>query len=1491
MLRVILVSGCFLAFTCGATAQQFFPIEQGMTPGRFIDPPRSILQQLRTAEESSADGRHGDAVVVLGELLQRDRTFSDDELTGQDFFLDAGLGNGIQPPPRLSKTLIGEASRLLSSLRSEAIVTYELRYGADARKLLDEASTKRNWNAVAEVKRRFFHTEAGRDATQLLISSAISQGSALQASRLINSLLTHPKLDAKSKTLAEELLRSLNELPSESIALRARRNEASPDFLMFAGQQSLPENAGGQLPLADPLYTVDTTGSSRQERTLVEAVESMTAMGELPPPSWLPLRIGNHLLMRTTERLVGVDFVTGKRVWEYPWFKTEQDVEKTELEIDGMRNEDSGQSLLKQRVWNDLLYGRISSDGVRVYMLGDLAQIEVATFSPLMGMQGTRPADTGKNSLIALDLATEGKLVWQIGGDVPSDESLADAFFLGPPLPIDNSLYVMAEIAGDIILLCLDASTGVEIWRQHLLAFESGGIESDPIRRIAGATISHQDGVLVCVTGAGAVVAIDLHDRSLLWGAAIDRNDTIQQSVSGRRDGSQPSQTLKRWWDSTPMIVGNTVYVTPIESDRFYAFDLLTGEKRWPEFARTQKNARYFAGVHEGVIILVGNDNVHAVDVASPLKSTSRTWKTKVGWLDSGEQISGLGMFGRVKHPATGELVSTYFVPTSFNRVIAVSLVDGSSLAHRTTSFPLGNLIAIDGQIISQAVTLLSVAYGQESLEPKVIAALEADPTNVEMMTRMAQLLMEQNQRGDALKWLEKARVCDPANDEVRQLSISAMLGALREDFASNENLLTTLDPLIDQPKQRAELIKLQVISALDRNQPAEAIKRLIELSSRIASDQSLESEKRSSDEESSRYVSLDSWICARVAEAVELTESEQRQQISTVISTHLDKHLNAPTPSLQRLAHQFGSLPGSKKMILQLLERYREDKQWLAMERLVLASASATPDNLERLAPWQALALASVYAAGGLKPDAAAALQAAMQNEPEAKLAATELREDLQQLARMSAGGTYAESWDGPVTVRQSGEAIAGRIGMQRKISVGENKRVTGLSFEGWQLTSDESSPVALRDPFGIPHTIPVEGINRLDEQKRQAMFSGGLMIALLRGELIAVNLFDLRDGQADPVLWRRAWQAEGSGGSGFRRRSDITDFGDHTFSYIASTGGTGSQSGELQLGPIVGDTFYLLQGKELIALDAVTRRERWRNMEGPQGGTIVCDGEVVAIVSPNSQLIVKYDCRDGRRLSETPFTDYKVWASTNDAVLLYRDLGNGKRELVLQNPINGETLLEHVFEGLGDDVRVLGRIVESAYMVALSTTGETLIWDLEKRRVVSDAKVDPIPSLSGLHVLARHDSLVLLPAVSDSDENAVAAAFSAGASDDHVRVDVAAWAVNLSDGTTAWKVPIEKEPWRCTLTQSSVSPLVLMSRAKSNYLTTGSRTKLLDVMAIDTRDAKTYVSTDLDCQGFNNDIDTRLTVQPPQQRVNVNINSLRLEYQFGTPTVSDRE
>ncbi len=1514
LLRLALLLGgqFFGGQTSPVFAQAFFPMEQPSQGGRFIEPPRAVMQQLRLAETFAKQRRFSDTSVILGDLLQRERSATDDDLNGQDFFLDASANSAS--PPRVAKSLMAEARELLGKLPPEGIAAYQLRFGPQARKILDDALADFRWDDVADVKRRFFHTAAGRDATQLLIQRAISSGSLNQANRLIQLLLTHPQLDEKSRVTIQQLSVTLSQMaaaPGEPNAEktnttttgttttgtttttasddsaatawtpRPRRNLPRPDYLRFSGPETTAVGGAGQLPLGDPFFMVVTTGSSRQERALDLLTDSMKSMGELPPPSWLPLRIGNQLVMRSTERLFGIDFTTGKLVWEFPWFQSGESVEPTATAMSDGPDEESGNALLKQRVWNDVPYGRITSDAERIYMLDGLLEVEVAMFSPLMGMQGTRPADNGSNSLLALDLNTEGKLVWQLGGDFAPASELTGAFFLHAPIPIDGQLFVMAELSGDILLICLDAATGIEQWRQQLLAIESGTIGTDPVRRIAGAAATYKDGLLICCTGAGAIVAVDLDDRSLVWGVTINRNEAMMQSVIGRREGIAPDQMLKRWWDATPLVVDSTVYVTPIESDRLYALDLLTGEKKWKETARAQYQSRYLAGMHQGKLILVGGDNVRGVDAATGKSS----WTTQTGWLDSSELVCGLGMFGTITHPVSGEPEPVYFVPTSSKRIIAVSVDDGSALAHRNVTFPLGNLIAVDGKIISQSATKLAVAYGEASLQPVVAAALQADPNDLEMIVRKAQLLIEQGERAEALDWLDKARALqgenDDLQDEIHLFSVSAMLGALRDDFSSNADLLAKLEKLIDQPGKRAELLKLQVRAALERNLPTKAIEHLIELSSLVGAESVIDDPLMTTEPEGSRFVELDSWISARINEAVAQADDEQRTAIAQSIESHLARYTTSSIGLLQRLAFQFGSTPGSDPTTQRLLQRLADEQRWLQMERLIYMSSAANPNRRERLKSWQSVSLALAYAQGGMKPDAAAVMAAANAKSSDGvKQAAADLGVDLQQLAVQSAGGGYWKLWEGEVKVNLPDEPIRNRLG-SRRIAVADTRRQAGNTFNGWQLISEESSPVGVRDPLGIVHNVPLDGTNRPDETYRQAYFNGGIMIALMPGELVAVNLFELLGGQGDPVLWRRPWRSD-SGSSGFKQRSESNGFGDLIKRSVMSSGNGSAVISELSLGPIVGNTLYLLQGNELIALDVTTAQPHWRTMDTPKGGTIICDGNVVAIVSASSQSIVKYDCRDGKRIGEVPFEGFQLWSATDEAVLLYRDLPGGDRELVLRNPINDEVLLEHTFAGPIEAGKLQGRIIDGRYMVTLAASGSVLIWDLVEPRVVSEMTVTAIPGLRSLHVLPRHDSLVLLPRSTQEGEETGNVTMTTGAGLSHVTVDVAAWNIELETGKLAWTCDFGSESWGCTMTQSGYSPLVLFSRSRSRYLPPGSRVKSLDLLAVDTRDGRQYPTLDIQVEQFNNDMETRLTLLAPQQRVVVSIGATVVEYEF---------
>ena len=74
------------------------------------------------------------------------------------------------------------------------------------------------------------------------------------------------------------------------------------------------------------------------------------------------------------------------------------------------------------------------------------------------------------NRLLAVDVQS-GRVVWKIGGrgrEVPAE--LREAYFLGPPLPLGNSLFALVEKKQDLNLVCLGGDRGDVLWSQHLVS-------------------------------------------------------------------------------------------------------------------------------------------------------------------------------------------------------------------------------------------------------------------------------------------------------------------------------------------------------------------------------------------------------------------------------------------------------------------------------------------------------------------------------------------------------------------------------------------------------------------------------------------------------------------------------------------------------------------------------------------------------------------------------------------------------------------------------------------------------------------------------------------------------------------------------------------------------------------------------------------------------------------------------------------------------------
>jgi outer membrane protein assembly factor BamB len=1482
-----------------ACAQIMPGMGEGATSGRFVEAPRGIQRELREAEQSLAEESYSDAVVRLGNLLAGEAAAAEDgDLSGQDFFLQ--IDDTRAPGTPVTSSLLRTARSMIGQLPDSAIETYELRYGPLARKMLTEAAQTRDWKTVREVRRKYFHTQAGYEASLLLAQHEMLTGHALAASLLLDDMVTVPRainhlgqgvllLHAAAQSLSQRTIstpfngeQSEVQIGGQSLPLPAA-NELSgwlterfgslegytpplpKDYPMLGGSPDRNGDSAGQLPLTNVRWSLDTTASPRQKREVGVVGESLATSGKLPPPTWTPLRVGDQLLMRTTERLVGVDYRTGKRVWTYPWQAAyESSPEDDEsLEIFGGESTDPT-DLISQRVWNDLPYGQISSDGERVFMLDDLGEVESANYSSVINLRGTRPADTRVNTLVALDLATEGKLLWRLGAGADDDPRFAEAFFLGPPLPLDGLLYVMVEIAGDINLCCLHPGTGDELWRQQLVTVESGVINVDPIRRVAGAMLTYHEGLLICPTGAGAIVAYDLGDRMLRWGVNYDRNGEMNRSVNVRGPGIETQQLMQRWHTGVAIAAGQSVLVTPIESDRLFGFDLLSGNSLFQQ--KNRVNFRYLAGIRGDSFYVAGSNQVRAFK----LSDGSLQWTTPGDLVSAGQQISGQGVFGP----------DDYLIPTTANQVIRISLSDGKVLERRNTRFPLGNLVAADGEIISQGPAELAVAFGEATLEPIVDRMLEADPNDFEALVRKSELLIQQGDREGALNMLSRARQMEPDNDEVRMLSVSAMLGTLRENLNVDADVIQTLDELIDQPAQRIELLSLRIRAAMAREAYADAAQRLIELSSLIIAEPLLEAAASQVVSDPSRHCNLDSWIAARVDQIVHQASESDLQAINESVAKLVELQREGPNNLLRRVIRHFEPLTGIQPLRSELLDRYRKEDSHLERERLSLGIQIPSAGNLASLPVNRLISLADTYANGGMPEDAFAVLD----QTKSLSAAGTELSPEdtamLEQISQLALGKLREPTWQKYAALNwtRTESRIRPFTVKQRPL---DTVVLAGKSFEGWLLISETINPLGLRDPMGLIKRIPME--IQVDNSEKTAIVCGGVMVVMMQSGLVCVDLYHLLAGDGESVLWHRSLGGESAPLA--VRGTTTNPFDDQVYRYNISSAGATNPIPEFKLGPILGDRLLVLQGGDLMAIDLFTNETLWRNSDAPRSGAVLCDGKRVAVVSSDTNEVVFFDMLDGQKLESTAWTHGRIWESMGEHVLSYVPGEERKHQIRLVNPFTDQVLVRRdcleANRTTTDIPSTYGRVVGGRYLGLLDSDGQSVVWDIKEGREIGQPKLPAYPDLQGLQAMLLEGQIVLMP-----KRRTIRAKLPEGqqlqTTDGafHRTVD-GVYAISLADGTLRWSHDFD-QPWGCTLTQPAQTPLLMLTRSPFTY-SVQSRKKFLDTLALDVRNGnKLNENLGKPILSQNNELEVKLTVQPVLSRVIAQVGPELMTYTF---------
>jgi outer membrane protein assembly factor BamB len=1145
----------------------------------------------------------------------------------------------------LSSSVRSEADQMLSTLRGAAQNEYEQTFGPEARTLWEAARAERNMEGMREVARRFFYTAAGAQAGQTLAAAALDCGEMLSAARWYERLRFHPGAtvslqsefaaravlgywhagwrEAAASALMDARARlpqgvringqtppstlTVAELPNwlEQVLGTPRGSGGLPgeDWLMSGGAVHRNATVGTVNPLFDEAWTfplidvADVTGRHAGSlatqagpiienlRTLAASVEERPQLDKewraLPVPS--PIIVGDTVVLPTYSRLKAVDVRTGRLRWASAEFDPEfrRLIASLSASVAGNRAVASEmQDLMTERAFLDRTAAGLSSDGERVYAVFHGGRRE--------GVVPPTAQEPPFNQLRAYDIATEGKLVWELGGPqnrIPPP--VAGTFFLGAPVPVAGTLYVMGDDRGQVRLLALDPATGDVRWSMPLV-----NTLSDPTldveRRVAGLTPSALGDLLVCAPGDGFVSVVDVATRSLVWGTfyrepapAEVRQPVVRGFLPGAFPFDQTPSTeellsTRGWLESSPLLSGEVVVLAPADDERLLCFSLRDGTRRWE---RPRNHWQYPAAVHGGHVVVVGERTVDGVS----LEDGRTVWSLPV------PPASGRGV-------RSGE---RFHLPLADGTLMTIDLNEGRLLARSQTrsGATLGNLVAVSGRLVTLTTTQCRGFRSWDDVTRQIESDLAADPEDPAPLAVRGELRLHAGDAAGGLDDLRRAlaRGDDPA---IRELLVDVLLERLGRDFAANADSIGEIERLELSSRQRVRLLRL---AAMGYEQQGE-LSRALESYVGLLNEEGLR--------ESTEYVDLnrsvrtDRWMQGQFERLYERATPAQRSELDERLAMAAED-LPEDLATRRRFAQIFRRAAAADDVRASIRHRADEVEDPLRREALLLArrARGTTADRMAAV-----LELLEFYADHECGEPVAALLD--------------ELQEVYghTESADGETGQAIAARWRGDDRIRQllpspvfwpTGQVSVlkstGNTSQRHQNPLSRMGPVDSLNGQGCVL-SDLRGNISFLDGYGRELStvqlglVPQVGFPQTHYLERR----GHRALVFLGNQFALLDLLDPRRPRvihADLLTGRSADTRDIQAGKAFRGWLRFEQF---------------SKQFVGNVGPLQDELFCYLREDTLFALDPFDGQELWRLEGVPHGSEIFADGDYVVLVPP---------------------------------------------------------------------------------------------------------------------------------------------------------------------------------------------------------------------------------------------------------------------------------
>lgn len=1292
--------------------------------GVFLPSDRSRQRQIDQIDSLVQAGRWSDAATLLDTVIASE----------EDFFIETEEGDG-----RTLQSARSEALRMIAELPRAGRDAYELQFRGRAERMLAEAISANDPAAIVGVARRWLHTPAGRQAGLLTVDLLLESGQPLAAAIWLDRLAEDPAADGLQPLLSimrgVALVASGDDVRAAQsfAAARGRRHgqtriggtdvelagEPGPDlrgrfgvsgpavgageqdaatgraWLMHRGDAARNAVSSCNHPLLVPRYRVPLTLHPDEARLLEERRRLLGDHGHAALPAVEPLIVQNRIITRSSAGLLAIDFDTGKRLW-----LRGHGVDRlpSSAAAGGGPREDEGlEHAGLDAIFEDATFGTLASDGRLVFAvesdpgkaLGDRG---------LQRLQAAGRNLVSRNELVAYDVAEGGNVRWRLPASGAELAGGNEDWFLGPPLPIGGHLHVLVESRGGVRLDVLNGEDGQLLWSQPLAELdEDHAVGRRMERRRAGVSPSAAEGVLVCPTAAGAVVAIDLATRSLLWAyryptvmaqdvAVLPNGIRFRRGVlaGGRvviRSGvvSRPL-VMDRWLETTAVVAGDRVLLAAAESDQLHCLDLRRGTLLW-QIPREEMLC--IAGVVGETVVLAGRQSAQAIALADgrPL------WPSPLAFGEAA--LAGRGIL-------TPDLL---FLPLDDGSIIEIDLaggrISGRSEGHGGGS--PGNLLAYRGEVIAQAAATLEVFHQLPALDAKVETALRADPQDRWARGWRGQADLERGLVREGILAIRDA-AGDGSSVAAERVAEAIHFG-LRREFQAAMPLWEEGVRLSDNPATAASILRIAIdgLLAAGRNDEAwkawqQAADRAIDETSDAAPDRLVGSLT-----DLRLEVTETRWLAGR------LREIRKRSPPGGV--AEIDRETAA------RLTVRAGDNAGRSERLERCLDMLADTPAEAAVRAALsgLPAGGRVSDDL----PDERLRREVLQASAATSPD------------------------DLEQMT---------QAWPlGVVRIENVATDVDPNSQRIDRKSVIPVEHAAGSLLHAAQLLFDpHQNRLELLDGWGrqVGDPLPLEEDGGQLRQTPRAVAIGRVLVLELAGGATAFAIDNSPVGGRHRRLWSLETRLAGHGlvgaGNRVRRgrpRSFFRPLGTVPLGHgVGEPGGLWMHVdavGSVRLGTPRTTGLPLLADGALQLRDAVSGRLLWQRHRVPQEAELFGDDEVLCIAGNEESTILVVSMFDGREMAkcDQPARERRL-ATAGRKMLVIEDagaVGDGPSKVVLAvlDPLSGERIPVGEYAA-----GARGALMAEGRFAVLEPSGQLHVIAIASAGIESTARLQNLPA-----------------------------------------------------------------------------------------------------------------------------------------------------------------